>query len=372
MWKQSLAREYDSTMAGNPDIHEFIARAEAGGASAQSVVGMLTARGWPEKEVYEALAAHYERVTGMEIPRRGGTGTAAKDAFFYLLIFSTLATWTIGLGALAFTLIDRWLADNLFSTPYNQGYYLYSVASSIASVLVAFPIYLLVSRVVLRDERAHPEKLNSPVRKWLTYMSLVIAAGIFIGDLINALTYFLRGEITSRFLAKSFVVLVISGGVFFYYFMGLRRSEESENQGKWSRDLWMAVISGLAVTVMLILGFSYTGAPSTQRMLRADRRRVQDLYQLSEQVRHDWNASHKLPEHPDQLPGAPLADPITHVAYEYRVMGGSVYELCATFVASNTQNDGVGSSAWAHPAGRHCFTIDAAGMVDNPYVYSPD
>src|SRR5258708_20623727 len=136
------------------------------------------ARGWPEKEAYEALAAHYERVTGMEIPRRGGTGTAAKDAFFYLLMFSTLATWTIGLGALAFTLIDRWLADNLFSTPYGQGYDLYSATSPFASVLVAFPIYLLVSRAVLHDEHAHPEKLDSPVRKWLTYMALVIAAGL--------------------------------------------------------------------------------------------------------------------------------------------------------------------------------------------------
>ena len=46
-------------------------------------------------------------------------------------------------------------------------------------------------------------------------MALVIAACIFIGELIAALTYFLRGEITSRFLAKAFVVLVISGGVFY-------------------------------------------------------------------------------------------------------------------------------------------------------------
>jgi hypothetical protein len=172
-------------MANTSEIQDFIERAQAGGASEQSVVGMLTARGWPEKQIYEALAAHYEKVTGLQIPRRAGTGTAAKDAFFYLLIFSTLATWTIELGALAFTLLDRWLPDNLFSTP-NQGYDLYSVASSIASVLVAFPIYLLVSRVVLRDERAHPEKLSSPVRKWLTYMALVIAAGIFIGDLIKS------------------------------------------------------------------------------------------------------------------------------------------------------------------------------------------
>jgi hypothetical protein len=143
-------RPHWDTIAGMTEktkLDEFIERAKAGGATEESLVGILTARGWPEKEVYEALAAHYERVTSVEIPRRGGAGTAAKDAFFYLLVFSTLATWTIGLGSLAFTLIDRWLADTLFSGGnYYQGYDTYSVAAALASILVAFPIYLLVSR----------------------------------------------------------------------------------------------------------------------------------------------------------------------------------------------------------------------------------
>jgi hypothetical protein len=104
-------------MNANSTINEFIDRAKTGGASEESIVGILTARGWPEKEVYEALAAHYERVAGMEIPRREGVATAAKDAFFYLLIFAALATWTIGLGSLAFTFIDRWISDALFSNP---------------------------------------------------------------------------------------------------------------------------------------------------------------------------------------------------------------------------------------------------------------
>ena len=105
-------------MPANSKISEFIERAKTSGAPDQALVGILTARGWPEREVYDALAAHYEKLTGIEIPRRGGSGTAAKDAFFYLLVFATLATWTIALGSLAFTLIYRWLADSLFSATY--------------------------------------------------------------------------------------------------------------------------------------------------------------------------------------------------------------------------------------------------------------
>jgi len=265
-------------------------------------------------------------------------------------------------------LIDHWLVDPLFSTPYNGGYDTYSIAASMASIFVAFPIYLLVSRTVLRDEGIHPEKLNSPVRKWLTYMALVIAACIFIGDLIAALTYFFRGEITSRFLVKTFVVLLISGGVFFYYFGGLRRSE-SEALSYTSRNAWMAGLSALAVAVTLILGFLYIGAPSTQRTLRADGKRVQDLYQLTFKINERWSKKNMLPEHLDELPNAALADPVTRAAYEYHVKEGSLYELCARFELPSRQSDAtLRSSMWSHSAGRHCFSVDASQMAENAWV----
>jgi len=360
---------YDAKGMTNANISEFIDRAKASGASEQTLVGILTTRGWPEKEAYEALAAHYERTTGMQIPKRSGSSTAAKDAFFYLLIFSTLGTWTFGLGDLAFTLIDRWLADALFLARYSASYDMYGAAESIACVLVAFPIYLLVSRMVLRDESHHPEKLNAPVRKWLTYMALVIAACIFIGDIIAALTYLLRGEITSRFLAKAFVVLVLSGGVFFYYFGGLRRSEASVSGAKRVSDRWMATISGAVVVLMLVLGFSYVGSPSTQRMMRADERRVQELYQLSNKI-YNCCKEAKLPAHLDELGDVMLADPITREAYEYHPKDERHYELCATFAAASPQNEAAsGSKTWAHPAGRSCFVMDASQMSENPGVY---
>jgi hypothetical protein len=353
-------------------ISAFIERAKASGASDQSIVAILTARGWPEKEVHEALAAHYEHLTGIEIPKRESSATAAKDAFFYLLVFSTLATWTIGLGSLAFSLIDRWLADTLFQSPYNGGYDSYTIAAAQASVLVAFPIYLLVSRTVVRDGRIYPEKLNSPVRKWLTYMALVIAAGVFIGDLINALTYLLRGEITSRFLAKSFVVLVLSGGVFFYYFGGLRKSEKAGTPGKVGRDAWMAGVSALAVVLTVLLGFVQLGTPNTQRMLRGDEKRVQDLYQLGAQINARYSRAQHLPAHLDELPGVAFADPVTRIAYPYHAKEGGNYELCATFAMDSARDNAASRSrAWAHPAGSHCFQLNATESPEAPSIYFP-
>ena len=349
-------------------IEEFIVRARAAGASDESIVGILTARGWPEKEVYDFLACQYEQSIGLQIPRRTGTGTAAKDAFFHLLVFSTLATWTIGLGSLAFTLIDRWLADDLFLRSYFGGYETYTAAESMAAVLVAFPIYLLVSRSVVRSESLHPEKLYSPVRKWLTYMALVIAACVFIGDLIAALSYFLRGEITSRFLAKAFAVLALSGGVFFYYFGGLKRSERETTPTGRDRDRWMAGISAVVVAGLVISGFAVIGSPKTQRTLRADQRRTQDLYQIASQVNASWNSNGSvLPQHIDELRDVPLSDPVTRSTYEYRVVEADRYELCATF--SLPSQDAPNVRTWSHPAGHYCFSLDAHRVPDNPTVY---
>lgn len=361
---------YNLLVPADARIADFVEKALAAGIPEESLVGILVSRGWPEKEIYDALAGHYQRVTGIEIPRRSGAAASAKDAFFYLLTFATLATWTIGFGYLAFALIDRWLADPLFNP--LQSFETYTITSSMAAVIVAFPLYLLVSRAVVRELSAHPEKLESPVRKWLTYMALVIAAGVFMGDLITALTYLLRGELTSRFLAKCFVVLVLSGGVFFYYFGGLRKTEAATAGPR--RDRLMAALSAAAVILVLIFGFLQLGRPSRQRDMRADEERVSDLYQLGSQIAmyRISNAS-GLPTTLDQLPNNVYADPITHAPYEYHPKEGSQYELCATFARASERHDPRSrQDRWAHPAGHYCFQLDATVGLQNPGIYPRD
>lgn len=345
-------------------VAEFIQKSLAAGIPVPSFVGLLGARGWTEKQAYAALADHYQRQTGIEVPPRPRSGASARDAFFYLLIFSTLSIWTIALGSLAFTLIDRWFADPLFQG-YGQTFSTSTVTTSIASILVAFPLYLLISRTVLREAAADPDKLDSNVRKWLTYMALVVAASVFMGDLITALAYLLRGELTSVFFAKSLVVLVLSTGVFWYYFGGLRKVEATT--GRFNRDRTMATAGTAIVVAMIALGFLQLGAPGVQRKFVADRQRVQKLYLLSSAVRNYWQThGSQLPASLGEVPGT-YTDPITHQAFEYLPTQGSQYQLCAVFAAaSQSENDNQPSrtnpDAWSHPAGRYCFPLDATAF----------
>ena len=133
-------------------------------------------------------------------------------------------------------------------------------------------------------------------------MALVVAAGFFMGDLITALTYLLRGELTSRFLAKSLVVLALSGGVFFYYFGGLRKTDASPVRA--NRDRIMAAVSSALVALIVILGFLQLGAPQTQRDTRADSQRVRELFQLTIQIENYWTARNsQLPPSLNAFPG---------------------------------------------------------------------
>jgi hypothetical protein len=353
-------------MRVDPKVLVFVEQGLAAGLSQDSVVGILSAHGWPDREIYAALGEHYTRTMGIQVPSRTSAGTSAKDAFFYLLIFSTLATWTIGFGTLAFALIDRWLADPLFSR-LNPILNSDAISSSLAALIIAFPIYLLVSRTVALDSAAHPEKLDSGVRKWLTYMALVIAACVFMGDLIAALAYLLRGEITSRFLAKAAVVLLLSGGVFFYYFGGLRRTDAQDSPAPRIPDRLMVLISSALVLLIAILGFSQSGAPGARRELRADAERLQRLYQLSTAINSYWNSHGKLPQTLAEISAGKEADPVTGQPYGYHLKDGSTYELCTTFTRpNNAGNADPMQRMWDHPAGYACIGFDPGTPVTMP------
>jgi len=135
----------------------------------------------------------------------------------------------------------------------------------------------------------------------------------------------------------------------------------------------MAAASAVAVTAMVILGFAHIGTPRTQRTLRADQKRVSELFQLSMEINSRWKANGRLPEHLDEVYGVAIADPITRVEYGYHVKGGSHYELCASFSAAGSQeNPTRNRGEWSHPLGNYCFQLDAAQPAEGPNIYLPE
>lgn len=71
---------------------------------------------------------------------------------------------------------------------------------------------------------------RSRVRKWLTYVTLVIAACTLIGDAIGLVYGFLNGDLTTRVTLKFLVVAAIAGAIFLYFIRDAERGDENDQQ----------------------------------------------------------------------------------------------------------------------------------------------
>jgi len=91
-------------------------------------------------------------------------------------------------------------------------------------------VYLFVASRISTSITGDPSQRTSGVRKWLTYLTLSVAACVIVGDLIYLLNSLLSGALTVRFVLKSLTVGLIAGAVFGYYLWSMRADDEALNQ----------------------------------------------------------------------------------------------------------------------------------------------
>jgi len=200
------------------DLDAFVRTAKAGGVPDEALVALLHQNGWSDRRIYGSLTGYYGEALGTAPPRRSARGENARDAFLYLLNFITLSFWATALGNLLYVLIGHTFPG----TEYFGRFSISEVALQVATIIVALPAFALMTRIIDRELKARPDLFDSAVRLWLTYIALVIAAVIVLGDGIWFLRTFLNGEVTIRFVLDSLVLFAIGGSVFGYYFAGLR------------------------------------------------------------------------------------------------------------------------------------------------------
>lgn len=351
-----------------PSLKHFIAHARSKGMDHQTIRMLLLSSGWKEKDIVEALT---EATLDMPVPApedRGG----AREAFFHLLAFVTLYASVFSVLALAFDYLNRLLPDAAF----DNSYY-YDDGSSVrwfmATLIVSFPVFTWMSRIIRREMTKSPERAWSPVRRWLTYLTLFVTAGVLVGDGITLLFYVLQGEITARFLFKVIAVLAVAGMVFSYYFAALKVSAADKRFSSLNR--LYGVAASAIVLAVVVAGFAVAGTPFGQRLVRLDERRVNDLrsiqneiYNIAYEGSDRYNAgkafeklAHPLPDSLDEVVAdaqyqrPTVVDPASGLPYEYS-HAKTTFTLCASFDTERSQDYDV---FWNHPAGRHCYEFDA-------------
>ncbi|MDO8424146.1 MAG: DUF5671 domain-containing protein [bacterium] len=299
------------------------------------------------------------------------TKISAKDFFLQLGVIVTFYASVIALVTLLFEVIN--FAYPQITDAYQ--YYFPSISLQVATLIVAFPLFLFFSWLMQRSYLTDPALRESAFRRWLSYITLFIAGAVIAGDLVTVIYMFLDGqELTAGFLLKVLALLLIAGGIFLYYLREIRNQIADRE-----RNIWR-VIAAVAMLGSIIMGFMVIGSPASQREFRYDMQKVTDLQNIQWQVINYWQMKKVLPGSLSDLndslkPGIVPKNPETSASYEYERTGTLSFNLCANF---NKSSRGEAPSVakdfyavpesynWQHPAGRHCFerTID-------PQLYPP-
>jgi hypothetical protein len=177
------------------------------------------------------------------------TGSGAKDFFINLGAIVALYTLVASLVNLLFTVINEAYPQIVA----NYGYYGSSASISwpVATLIIFSPIFILLMWLMEKEYTANPERKNGGIHKWLTYINLFVSGAALAIDLITVLYYFIDGqELTTAFLLKILVVLIVAGSVFGYYISDIR-----DRLTKKYRNIWRIVV-GVFILGSIVWGFS--------------------------------------------------------------------------------------------------------------------
>lgn len=342
----------------NADLLTFVRESLIHGVARPVIADRLRAAGWRAEEVEAGLSAYADVDSPVPVPRRQPY-LSAREAFLYLVLFATLYTTAINTGVVLFSLVEQWMPDA--GQPWETARAkIEAVRGATAGLIIAFPVFLLMSRGIGRAIAAEPEKRSSKVRKWLTYLTLFTAAMVMIGDLTFLVSRLLGGELPLRVLLKVAVVFAIAGTVFGHYLGELRR-DEREGVAPVRNLRVPPRVAAVAVAIVLAAGLLFSGSPARERRRQLDARRLEDIHRISEGIDTYVSVQGRLPANLDPVVTyandgwTRFQDPVSGQRYSYTVLDSARYELCARFDGADTA--GATASFWHHPAGRYCFTF---------------
>ena len=211
-------------MTINEELTDFLKKGLERGMPRDQLENALLKAGWPRDQIQTALGGFADTDFPIPVPRPRPY-FFAREAFVYLVLFSTLYVSAFHLGSLLFQFIDQAFPDPSVDPAFAIEASRETIRWSISLLVVSFPVFLFVSWTNDRSIRQDPRRQHSKVRRWLTYLTLFIAASILIGTMTSIVYNLLSGEITTRFILRVLIVSAIVGSVFGYFLQELRKEK---------------------------------------------------------------------------------------------------------------------------------------------------
>jgi RsiW-degrading membrane proteinase PrsW (M82 family) len=286
----------------------------------------------------------------------------AKYAFYYLLSLVALVFTAFAVGAAAFALVDKFVPDPLVS---SSGQNIDSrLRFAIAALLIAAPAYYYLTALIARGLRRGELSKDSGLRRWLTYLIILVSSIIILVSLIVTISDFLSGELSWRFGLQILSIIIIAALAFAYYLYDIRR-EKPEESNRLVKAFFYGTLA--LVVAAFVSSIVFVESPREARARRFDERLVNNIYALESAVNDYYSQKGYLPNSLEELlagnsgitPAAWL-DPETKAPISYVRQGEREFQFCADFRTDSFDSEKQASFAYhvnakEHRAGYQCL-----------------
>lgn len=288
-----------------------------------------------------------------------------KFAFFYLLSLVALLFMALSTGMVVFQIINKFIpeAAGFHSGSYSSG----PLRFAISALVVSIPVFYAVTSRIYKALYSGDLEPDAAIRRWLTYLILLVTSVVMIIWVIMTVNSFLDGELTLKFALKFLTVLIIAGTVFGFYLYDIKRENIRGEKDPVTRIFFWASL--IAVLGVFVSGLLVVESPWEARAKRLDQQVLQDLSYLNSQIDRYYKEEEALPADLEQLTESSLyrvsdedmTDPETGERYEYEVTGEKEYRLCADFRTSGQDEDNYYlNREWPYEEGYNCFDLEVS------------
>lgn len=198
-------------MASRGDLQAFAGTALAAGHDRHTVAAALRDAGWSEQEAADALDAWADTAFRPPVPRPGPY-VSAREAFFYALMLVALASTLWALAGIAFAAIAT-----AFPIAENARSFLDRAAWSVAQLVVFGPVLAWLVWMERQADRADARRQRSLLRRWFTYLTLLVAVLTLLGDLVWVISRALDGTLLLPTVLRAAVIAGLALAVATFY-----------------------------------------------------------------------------------------------------------------------------------------------------------
>lgn len=285
---------------------------------------------------------------------------AAKFAFFYLLSLVALIFMALSSGMVIFQVINKFITDVINAGRYSDE----ALKFAISAIIVSTPIYYITMRQIHKNLLSGGLNEESGIRKWLTYLILLIASVVMIGWFIATVNSFFNGELTTKFILKSITAIGIAAVIFGFYFYDIKRENIVGKKDNVIRIYFYASLA--AVIAVFITALFVVESPTETRNRRQDEAVLSNFSQIDNAINSYYAEKNSLPENTGVLveeytfiTEETIKNPATDEMFGYNIKATTTYELCTTFLTSNKEKDDrdfvFDNNLWPHDEGYQCL-----------------